>query len=325
MASGKDQAVLMAAKDRLASLTLECSSIMSWLANLTLSRLRSLTLRCRTNQSLIAALPVAPALHELRVTSPVLMQGQAMFRQFLYLTHIKILNLVKNIQFCERFIDFRDQLAVFGTAFPALVTAESTPLFFSLLTSTTAPALRTARILLNQSFVSPERDLALPALPALETLEIIAINQLPLYDLTLPALEHHKLRNLRLAAPVWNQLDPGTVHLPNVTYLALTSDSEQEPVQSLAPPASMSCVARLDLDLYHLTFPVALDLTRFEIANVSCTCDLTVARRPENGSHELRLTYTRANASAWSIVIVDVGEGADVDPARIGMLAAWVE
>ncbi|KAJ3352773.1 hypothetical protein GGF32_003583 [Allomyces javanicus] len=229
-------------------------------------------------------------------------------------------------------IHLRDQLAALGTIFPVLISVESTPLFYSLLARTTLPTIWTARVVMNRSFTSPDRDLTLPTLPVLHHLEIMVVEHrgftnppcpitvlltaswstaLPQLkrlvcstpDVMLPALAHPGLREVRLASAVWNQLDSDTVHLPSATRLALTSDDEQNPVLSLAALAGMPRVSHLDLDLDYLTLPVAAALTEIAIANVSCPRDLMLMYDPEGGRlPALRFVYTPTNEQVWSVV-----------------------
>ncbi|KNE72603.1 hypothetical protein AMAG_17046 [Allomyces macrogynus ATCC 38327] len=408
MVSGKDQAVLMAAKERLVSLALDCSSRMTWLADLVFPRLHSLTLHCIGDHSNIAALPAAPALCELRIggSGRILTHDAAMYRRYLsYLSSVTVLDqewdcsfygdldawtahptsasmgiadaFAQALRAIEAEFPFRGarlqtiKFAALGAVFPALITAESTPLFYSLLARTTLPALWTARVVMNQSFTSPERDLTLPMLPVLHNLEIMAVQHrgftdppcptvlstapwsttLPRLkrfvcdtnDVTLLALAHPGLHDVRLAAAVWNQLDPGTVHLPSVTRFALTNDDEQNPVKSLSALTGIPRVSHLDLDLHYLTLPVAAALSQIEIANVSCPRDLALVPDPATEMPStLRLLYISTNAQTWSIVcathvapgipwpthvVVDMSASvvvADRDVKRIGLLMAWL-
>ncbi|KNE63318.1 hypothetical protein AMAG_08457 [Allomyces macrogynus ATCC 38327] len=199
-----------------------------------------------------------------------------------------------------------------------LVSVESTSLFFSLLARTTLPTLRTARVLVHRRRASDERDLALPAaLPALQALAILDASRGYLaggdpfvlqficdtHYVTLLALAHPGLLDVRLAAAVWNQLDHDTVHLPNVTRLARTNDNEQGPVLSLAALTGMPRATYLDLDLYQLTLPVAAALTQIVIAKVSRARELALVPDPASAKLDaLRFVSTPANAQAWSIV-----------------------
>ncbi|KAJ3373368.1 hypothetical protein GGF31_000801 [Allomyces arbusculus] len=257
----------------------------------------------------------------------------------------------------------QEQIATLNAPFTALVTVKSSPLFFLVLEQLTLPRLVVAEINFACSHpIWATRRLVLPALPSIgrlsftpdtPTSEVIewTLPDPTLWAVQMPrighfhcrascvllsGLSHPVLHELTMSVAAWNSFVTQAVHLPNLTYLALTG-AMITTLRPLMSGGTLTRVARLTLRTRQMTWAVASDLTRARgLFDIRCHA-LPLVDDSSNGMprfmlirsqdmNKLRLEYTPINSAAWDVVCRTVMAEADVPkviqidvPANVGM------
>ncbi|KAJ3364320.1 hypothetical protein GGF31_000557 [Allomyces arbusculus] len=231
------------------------------------------------------------------------------------------------------------RLCALGSAFPALVTAKCSALFFVLFAPMTLATLRTTHVkATTPTWSECQFQLLLPTMPALRVLQFDMCwedmndaqqkrwtvpstttwaTTVPLLEsficlsriIDIPGLAHPTLCNLIVSVPAWKRLTGHAIDLPRLTNVTITGGDLGSPrltsLHALLPDGWTPSVERVDVNCQEaLTVAAAEQLTRVHAPDIRRRCEMHEVLTIVNAecTDVIRIEYTATNTRAWELL-----------------------